>query len=76
MENLMRTYQVEKVIPKTGILTIDTLPFQAGEIVQVIILARDAGIDSTDLLPLTGSVLVYNDPTEPVAEHDWEILQP
>jgi hypothetical protein len=72
----MRTYQVEKVIPKTGVLTIDTLPFQAGEIVQVIILARDTDIGGNERFPLTGTVLVYDDPTEPVAENDWEILNP
>ena len=72
----MRTYQIEKVIPKTGILTIETVPFQAGEVVQIIILGQDKRIDDLEALPLAGSVLLYDNPTEPVAEEDWELLQP
>ncbi|ETW92445.1 MAG: hypothetical protein ETSY1_43615, partial [Candidatus Entotheonella factor] len=37
----MRAYKVETTIPENGVLELDTLPFRAGEAVEVIILARE-----------------------------------
>jgi hypothetical protein len=59
------------------------LPFHAGDVVEVIILQpqtaqhqiKSLETQNTNLYPLRGKVIRYDDPTEPVALEDWEYLQ-
>jgi hypothetical protein len=70
----MRAYRVEKIVPQDGVLELRALPFRAGEVVEVIILARTDKMREAQQLPLQGKVLRYDQPTEPVAQDDWEAL--
>jgi hypothetical protein len=55
-------------------VTLKNLPFQEGEQLEIIILRRPAHAPHQDEYPLRGTVLHYLDPTEPVAQEDWEAL--
>jgi hypothetical protein len=58
-----------------GRLSLEELPFRAGEAVEVIVLpASNAGTQSGKR-PLHGMVLHYEDPTEPVAAEEWDALR-
>ena len=70
----MRAYRVEKIVPQDGVLELRAIPFRAGEVVEVIILARTDKMREVQHLPLQGKVLRYDQPTEPVAQDDWEVL--
>ena len=71
----MRAYKVETTIPEDGILALDSLPFRAGEAVEVIILSRDEPPREKVRGSLRGKVLHYERPTEPVADEDWDALR-
>ncbi|ETX02306.1 hypothetical protein [Candidatus Entotheonella palauensis] len=71
----MRAYKVEATISEDGVLELDALPFRAGEVVEVIILSREAYQRETIRGSLRGKVLHYERPTEPVAEEDWDALR-
>lgn len=68
----MQTYYAEIKVEKAGQLTLKGLPFDKGEAVQVFIAAPE------HLAPgyfLRGKPLQYQQPTEPVAQEDWESVQ-
>ncbi|MDQ3831870.1 MAG: hypothetical protein M3361_21780 [Candidatus Tectomicrobia bacterium] len=71
----MRAYRVEKTLSEDGVLELRALPFRAGEIVEVIILSREDKVCEAQDFPLKGKVLRYVEPTEPVAQDDWEVLR-
>jgi len=71
----MRAYRAEKTLSQDGVLELHALPFRAGEIVEVIILSREDKIAGVHAFPLRGKVLKYVDPTEPVAQDDWDALR-
>lgn len=71
----MRTYSVEKIVSKHGTVQLEALPFPPGERVEVIVLARKSPAQTANLPALTGSVLKFEQPFEPVAEEDWDALQ-
>ena len=68
----MQTYRVEAKLQKDGTLTLRNLPFQAGESVEVLIVVQTVAVSQKNSYPLRGTSLHYTDPTEPVAEEDWE----
>lgn len=70
----MKAYRVEKEIAADGVLQLDTLPFLAGERVEIIILAREE-TDKANPESIRGKVLEYIDPTEPVAEGEWGAMR-
>ena len=70
----MHTHRVEATLTEDGALTLSNLPFQAGEAVEVIIVGRPSPAPLADRDSLRGSVLRYDNPTEPVAEEDWEAI--
>ncbi len=78
MEDFMRmqAYRIEKIIPQNGNLQLTALPFQAGELVDIIILRREDQVRSTTSDLLKGTVLKYEEPTEPVAREDWKTHEP
>jgi hypothetical protein len=79
----MNAYKVEAVFTEDGTLMLQGLPFHAGDAVEVIILEATTpqlqevspSQRKTNLYPLRGKVVRYNDPTEPVGLEDWEVLQ-
>lgn len=72
----MNAHRIATTLTENGILTLKGLPFAAGDAVEIIILER-ARLPHSDSnpYPLQGTVSRYDDPTEPVALEDWEILQ-
>ena len=71
----MNTHRIETTINRDGTLTLDGLPFQAGDEVEVIIMERPSKTGGNNPYPLRGQALQYDAPTEPVAENEWDVLQ-
>ncbi|KAF0119594.1 MAG: hypothetical protein FD151_1949 [bacterium] len=71
----MEAYRVEKRVVKNGVLQLNALPFQEGDLVEVIVLGRKGKVSKSTSSPLRGKVIEYIDPTGPVAQDDWELLQ-
>ena len=67
----MQAHRIETTIQQDGKLVIQDIPFQAGELVEVIILPIPKP-HPNDPYPLRGTVLQYVNPTEPAASDDWE----
>ena len=70
---MMKAYRVEKQIAANGELKLSGLPFKEGDKVEVIILSHETGSHPVTPSPLRGKVIEYLEPTEPVAEEDWEL---
>jgi hypothetical protein len=68
----MEAVRVETTIQQSGVLTLHDLPLQAGEAVEVIILVKSLERATRVTYPLRGKPVTYVDPTEPVADGDWE----
>lgn len=60
---------------KHGVLTLKNLPFNVGEKVEVIIIPRSKIKTDTNRYPFWGKPITYLNPTDPVAEADWEIYK-
>jgi hypothetical protein len=71
----LNALRLETKLQQDGTLTLDHLPFQAGQAVEVIVvpLVKLAGTDNP--YPLRGLPIHYERPTDPVAEEDWEALK-
>lgn len=70
----MQTYRIETTVTQQGAITLRNLPFQKGDIIEIIMLHQPVMPSLPEQDPLRGMVLNYDDPTEPVAQEDWEIL--
>jgi len=68
----MQAYRQETIIQHDGTLTLRDLPLQAGEKVEVIIIVQAPPARTPVSYSLRGTPLTYVDPTEPVADADWE----
>lgn len=71
----MNAHRVETTINQDGTLTLNGLPFQAGDVVEVIILERPSKPNEDNPYPLRGQAVRYDAATEPVAENEWSVLQ-
>ena len=69
----MEAYRFKTTLTQSGVLTLKNLPFQQGEIIEVIILQAGEPFP-TSAYTLRGSVREYLDPTEPVAQDAWECM--
>ena len=69
-------HRVEATLQQDGTLTLEQLPFRAGQAVEVILIPQPAtaGLPANPY-PLRGTPFRYDRPTESVAEEDWEALQ-
>ena len=63
----MRAYRLETTLAEDGALRLDALPFREGEAVEVVVLERQPTPEAARPNSLEGSVLRYDDPTEPAA---------
>jgi hypothetical protein len=70
----MSTHHVEITLAQDGTLTLDELPFRAGDTVEVIILAHKSKPNGREY-PLRGKPIKYVEPTDPVAQADWDAIQ-
>lgn len=71
----METYRIETIIPQSRVLTIRSVPFRAGEKVEVIIMARAESRERKERYPLRGKPIRYTAPFDGVAEKDWNALK-
>ncbi|MBD3305240.1 hypothetical protein GF339_02715 [candidate division KSB3 bacterium] len=69
----MQAYRLEATLEQEGRLTLTDLPFHQGDLVEIIILRQPDASSRQPAYPLRGTVLSYVDPTDPVAQDDWEI---
>lgn len=68
----MQAYRLKKRVSETGDILLSGLPFNEGEVVDVIVLSREKPEKARNGSSLRGSVKKYMDPTEPVAVDDWK----
>jgi hypothetical protein len=71
----MLAHRIEAIINQDKTLTLENLPFHSGEQVEVIILSRPWRGAGQNRYPLRGTTIQYTDPTEPVAQDDWEVVR-
>ncbi len=71
----MQAYRFETTVLPEGELQLKRLPFLAGERVEVIVLPLDPWRNKAEQFPLKHTVLKYDDPTEPIPETEWDVLQ-
>lgn len=77
---LLQAHRVETTLTQNGTLTLEHLPFQAGEVVEVTVQSTLSPLNHSsgpnqNRYPLRGTPVYYPDPTDPVAEQDWEALR-
>lgn len=66
-------HRIELVLTEDGKLSLEQLPFRAGQAVEVIVLPAPA---TPPALPsIHGTVIHYDRPTDPVADADWGVLK-
>jgi len=70
---MLPLHRTEMILAEEGKLTLEQLPFHIGQAVEVIVIPRQSPASAPALL--RGSVLRYDNPTEPVALADWSALQ-
>jgi hypothetical protein len=75
MQSTLAAHRIETVVEKNGTLTLENLPFIAGEAVEVIVLPRVIPEEKTNRYPLRGLPLRYDAPTDPVASEDWDAVR-
>lgn len=74
MDALVQAHRIKTTLTQDGTLTLDHLPFQAGESVEVVIVPNAPASHNTNPYPLRGTPIRYEQPLEPVAEEDWDAL--
>ncbi len=71
----MVAHRVEATIEQDGTLTLENLPFHAGEAVEIIILAQPPRASHQGRYPLRGTPVRYDRPTDPVAQDEGDAAQ-
>ena len=72
MNASLQAHRVETTLTQDGTLTLDHLPFHAGEAVEVFVLPHANAPLPQNCYPLRGMPIYYEQPTEPVAAEEWE----
>jgi len=68
----MQDYRVETRVSSDGSLTLRSLPFQAGDRVEVIVRSHNHVDGKGARYPLRGKPIRYSDPFGSVSEEDWD----
>lgn len=66
-------HRIETVLAEDGKLSLDHLPFRAGQSVEVIVLP--APQPTANGHPLRGTVLRFDRPTDPVDDAEWDVAR-
>ena len=72
MQSAIQAYRLETSLTVSGTLTIDHLPFEAGDRVEVIVLPQIDSAAGRSSYPLRGAKIEYVRPFETVAEDEWD----
>lgn len=71
----MNIFRLEATVQHDGSLTLQNIPLQTGETVEVLILVREPARPlASNPYPLHGLPLSYQEPFEPVTTDDWSAL--
>ena len=70
----MQAHRIEATVQSNGKIVLENLPFDEGEAVEVIVLETKVKKEAAEIL-LHGTLLKYENPFEPVAVEDWEVLK-
>jgi hypothetical protein len=70
----MQAHRTIVIVSENGSVTIEKLPFPAGKPVEVVVFPAESQSTQGARYPLRGTPIQFVDPTEPVAESDWEVL--
>lgn len=71
----MQTHRTKAIVSEDGSLTIEKLPFPAGIPVEVVVFPVGKPSPPEHRYPLRGLPIRFDDPRDPVAESDWEVLE-
>lgn len=71
----MQVYAYEFTVEQKGKLVLQDLPFDIGAKIQVILIPTTTQAATQTQYPFWGKPVTYLNPTEPVAEEDWEVFQ-
>lgn len=71
----MEVYRKQLIVPDDGTLTLQGLPFRAGDRVEIVVRSCTPRKASGRTYALRGKPFRYIAPFEGVAEEDWEALQ-
>jgi hypothetical protein len=71
---MSQAYRIHGRVSPNGTLTLENLPFEPGEEVEVIVLTEERQVRDGPRYPLRGTPLTYVDPTAPVASSEWDAL--
>ncbi len=71
-EVVMMAHRIETTLQQDGKLSLDNLPFNAGEAVEIIILPAQSQVERANRYPLRGTVVRFDHPFEPVAQDEWD----
>ena len=72
----MNAHVIETTVPESGSINVTGLPFSPGTNVEIIVLERNGKAAPKERhFTMRGMPHTYIDPTEPVAEDDWEALK-
>jgi hypothetical protein len=70
----MSTHRIETTLEEDGTLTLEGLPFHAGETVEVLVQPKATPHDN-GAYPLRGTPVRFTGPFEPVDAEEWESSQ-
>lgn len=72
----MEAVRVEAVVQPNGRVVLENLPFDDGDMVEVIVLEANDEATRSSVNPIKGVLLKYEDPFEPaVPPEDWNVLK-
>ncbi len=69
----METFKTKAIIKKNHKIELENVPFANGDEVEIEVTLKEK--NSNNNYPLRGTLLKYDEPFEPVAEDDWEVLK-
>jgi hypothetical protein len=69
----MNSHRIKTALTENGKLSLQNLPFNKGDKVEIIILQQSTSTTNSDSFPLKNTVISYNDPFEPaIFPEDWD----
>jgi hypothetical protein len=68
----MSAHRIEAIVNQDGKVVLENLPFQAGDVVEVIVSKSDTKPNGDSRYSLRGRVIKYEAPLEPVGVEDWD----
>jgi hypothetical protein len=65
----------ETIVGERGELVPEGIPFESGQVVEVLVVSKAAGLAAAAGRSLRNSGIEYREPLEPVAGEDWDAVQ-